>query len=346
MTRPATPSAPAASATGIGGCDPGVPLVTVGMPVHNGEQWLEDAIDSILSQTYTNLLLIISDNASTDGTSRICKRYVEKDDRVRYWRNDVNIGVFKNYNRVFELSSTRYFKWASCNDVCGPRFLEACIDVLERDPEVVLAYPKAALFDGQIENAESYDDDLDLSQNSPSARLKALLSSLRLNNMYNGVMRSDVLRTTPLNKVHTGSDINLIAEVVLHGKFAKIRETLFFRRMNPAASSIMVPASKRAEYFADEPRDVLAFRLWKIDMGFFSALRRVAMPLGEKLKIAAYLAQRLFQNRASLLREFSAALRSRRAKAACKQAGEQLPVPDASDSSAATRPGRNPRQQE
>jgi glycosyltransferase involved in cell wall biosynthesis len=81
------------------------PLVSVGMPVYNGERCIRQALDSVLGQTYENLEVIISDNASTDNTAEICLEYAARDQRIQYHRNPVNLGVIANLPRVFELSS-------------------------------------------------------------------------------------------------------------------------------------------------------------------------------------------------------------------------------------------------
>ena len=278
-------------------------LVTVGMPVYNGQRWLAAAIESILSQTFSDLQLLISDNASTDDTQGICESYAERDSRVRYSRNKRNIGLFRNFNHVFGLSDTKYFKWASCNDICDERFLESCIAVLEARPDVVLAYPQTALFDEELDAARPYDGRLNLEQNSASERVDSLLSNLKLNNMFNGVIRSDALRRTALNQVYTGSDINLMAELAMHGKLVEVPEVLFFRRMNAAASSILVPESERSRYFAHEQRDVIELRLWRMQMGFFGALRRAPLTPKERFRISNNLLRRLVHNRGKLLHE-------------------------------------------
>ncbi len=125
-----------------------MPRVSVGLPVYNGENFIKDALDSILAQTFEDFELIISDNASTDGTQQICRQYTSKDQRIRYIRNDGNIGASKNFNQVFELSSGEYFKWIAHDDLCAPEFLERCVEVLDQDPSIVLCFarPKAIDF--------------------------------------------------------------------------------------------------------------------------------------------------------------------------------------------------------
>ena len=92
------------------------PLVSIGVPVFNGEKGLAVALDSLIGQDYHNLEIIISDNASTDATSKICEEYVGKDSRIKYSRLEENIGAALNFNRVFERSSGKYFMWAAHDD--------------------------------------------------------------------------------------------------------------------------------------------------------------------------------------------------------------------------------------
>src|SRR3989339_68658 len=116
------------------------PLVSIGLPVHNGEHYLRKTLKSLLSQTYPFIELIISDNASTDGTEAICKAYERLDERIRYFRSDRNRGAAWNFNRVLELAGGTYFKWAAHDDLSAPDFLASCVRILETDRSVVLCY--------------------------------------------------------------------------------------------------------------------------------------------------------------------------------------------------------------
>jgi glycosyltransferase involved in cell wall biosynthesis len=97
-----------------------VPRVSIGLPVYNGQNYLRCALDSILQQDYTDFELIISDTASADASPGICQELARKDGRVRYYRNETNIGARGNYNRVFELARGEFFKWASHDDEFHP----------------------------------------------------------------------------------------------------------------------------------------------------------------------------------------------------------------------------------
>ena len=117
------------------------PRVTIGMPVYNGAALVGAALESILAQTLTDFELIISDNASTDATAEVCRSYAAKDRRIRYYRNEKNLGAAPNFNRVVELATNGvpYFKWAAHDDVIAPTFLEKCARVLDAAPQSVVA---------------------------------------------------------------------------------------------------------------------------------------------------------------------------------------------------------------
>ena len=116
------------------------PCVSIGLAVYNGEKYLKKALDSIITQTFTDLELIISDNFSTDNTQQICEQYASQDERIRYYRNNKNIGAPRNFNRAFELASGKYFKWAASDDVLAPDFLRKCVAILDKDASVVLCH--------------------------------------------------------------------------------------------------------------------------------------------------------------------------------------------------------------
>src|SRR2546430_8992564 len=126
------------------------PKVSIGMPVYNGADYIRRAVQSILAQDYEDFELIISDNASTDETESICREFAERDGRIRYFRNETNVGASQNYNNVFRLAKGQYFKWAAHDDECYPTMLRRCLELLERAPaRVAMVYPLAELIDKQ-----------------------------------------------------------------------------------------------------------------------------------------------------------------------------------------------------
>ena len=121
--------------------------VSIGLPIHNGEEFLSEAIDSILVQTFEDFELILCDNASSDGTQRICQEFAGRDGRIKYYRNTTNVGAARNFNWTFELSLGEYFKWAAHDDFLAHDFLEKCVDVLDKNPSIVLCQSEVQFVD-------------------------------------------------------------------------------------------------------------------------------------------------------------------------------------------------------
>src|SRR5262249_6062368 len=123
------------------------PRLSIGLPVYNGQAFLQQAIDHLLAQTFSNFEIIISDNASSDRTSQICRQYASRDSRIRYVRNDTNLGAIANFNRTFELSRAPLFKWAAHDDLHRPTYLESCVRLLDQDAATILAHSATAFID-------------------------------------------------------------------------------------------------------------------------------------------------------------------------------------------------------
>ncbi len=206
-------------------------LVTVGMPVYNGERHLAAAIESVLGQSLETFELVIADNASTDATMDICTEYAKRDSRVRYLRHTSNIGAPRNYSHLVPLARGRYFKWASGNDICDPRLLARCIEILEADASVVLCYGATRLIDDDGTVIDDYSKDVALLETRGSQRYRALRRNVALNNAMNGVIRVEALRSTRLIRPYVGSDITMMAILALLGKFVLLPDVLFQRRI-------------------------------------------------------------------------------------------------------------------
>jgi len=223
--------------------------VSIGLPVYNGEDFLEASIQSILAQSYKDLELVISDNASQDRTPSICERFCRRDARVRYYRADTNRGASWNYNRVFQLSSGPLFKWQAHDDVCLPSFLSRCVETFDRAPStVVLVYPRAEVIDFDSKPDRRFQpESLETRDPVPHRRLAAVLRNLNMACPVFGVMRSSALRKTRLIDQFVASDYVLLAELAMLGEIWEVPETLFQRRVHPNIST----------YANRNPRDLL-----------------------------------------------------------------------------------------
>ncbi len=123
------------------------PLVSIGMPVYNGEMFLRRALESLLNQEYKNLEIIISDNDSNDSTATICKEYAKQDHRIRYIKQEKNIGLQNNFKFVLNESSGKYFMWAAVDDFWMPAFIQSLVAELENDANAGLAMSRVERVD-------------------------------------------------------------------------------------------------------------------------------------------------------------------------------------------------------
>ncbi|WP_413163737.1 glycosyltransferase family 2 protein [Capilliphycus salinus ALCB114379] len=211
--------------------DEKAPKVVIGLPVYNGENYLRSAIESILDQTLTNFLLIISDNASTDATEEICREYADRDRRIIYHRQRENLGAAPNYNFVFQPGLAPYFKWAAHDDVLDPDYLRQCVELLDNNPQCSVAHSLSYQINGKGEIYGTHDKDLRLNGSRPSERFWRVLWANHFTEIF-GVMRSDLLVQTKLHGSYVGSDRNLMAEILLLGDMGYVEERLFLHRVH------------------------------------------------------------------------------------------------------------------
>lgn len=205
-------------------------LVTIGIPCFNGENHLQEALDSVRAQDHVDLEILVADNASTDSSRQIAEAAAAADERVTVLSAEENLGAAWNYNRLVDAASGEYFKWAAHDDVCAPTNISSCVAVLDARPEVALAFPQTAIIDGTGQQVKVYDEGLDLDIDGDVRRAARLLWRIGLCNPVFGVMRSEILRTTPLIQAFDSSDVALLAELALHGPLVQVDGRTFLRR--------------------------------------------------------------------------------------------------------------------
>ncbi len=279
------------------------PRVSVGIPVFNGEPFITETLDSVVGQTFEDLEIIISDNASTDGTESICQEYAQKDGRIRYVRNRENIGLAKNFQRVVQLARGEYFKLANADDLCGPDLVSQCVQVLDRDPTIVLCYGKTTLIDGQGRTLREHEDRLDLRSASVTERFRLALERIGLTNVLQGVMRTDALQQTALLDTYVGADMVLVVELALRGRFHELPARLFQRRIHAGAFSSQ--ASEEGQLGTWEPgaRRSTELYFWRHYRGYLRAISRAPLPVPTKLRLAGVVMKRAITARGVLAHE-------------------------------------------
>jgi glycosyltransferase involved in cell wall biosynthesis len=264
------------------------PRVTIGLPVFNGANYLHRSVQSILDQDFDDLELIICDNASTDETESICREFAARDSRVRYYRNEANIGAAPNYNKAFSLARGEFFKWAAHDDECHPRMIGRCVKELEQAPaSVTMVYPLAELIDEQGRTLRSPLDRIEIRDRRPHRRLAHLLWHLNMCDPVFGLYKVEYLKKTQLIGPFCGPDYVLLGELLMMGEIREVNEVLFRLRAHPGRS-MKANRNIRARTAWHDPaaaRKLFLLPVWEqMVWALFKTARRAHLPRGEKLK--------------------------------------------------------------
>lgn len=274
------------------------PVVSIGLPVYNGEMFLEESLSSLLAQDFEDFELIISDNASTDATESMCRAMAGRDRRVRYYRCDRNLGAARNYNRVFHLAEGRYFKWTADDDPCHERFLSACVEALDRDPGAVLCYPKTIVVDGRGEVIPTAERELDLNTEDTVLRFSRCLSPMGIfRNPVFGLVRRGALARTRLIGAYLASDRCLIAELSLLGRFLELPDRLLYRRKHDR--NVGTRASDMP-FYDPRVRVRVVFPEWRVLKEHLATVARASLPVNLKFRSARAVLKWALQRRCEL----------------------------------------------
>lgn len=208
-------------------------LLSIGLPVYNEENFISETLNSILSQTYTNFELIISDNNSTDSTKKIIEKFEKKDKRINFIKNKDNIGMINNFNLVFKKSKGKYFMWAGAHDILNQNYVKFLIEELEKNSNrVTLAFSDVGHIDNKGEIILKHKnigfDNGHLGYFSKNLKLPFMLKNS--GDMVYGVFQRKHLPKTKLLSKMLWPDVLLIHEVSAFGKIKKINSPLRYRR--------------------------------------------------------------------------------------------------------------------
>lgn len=281
-----------------------VPRVSIAVPVYNGERFLRESLDGLLAQTFTDFELVIVDNASTDGTEAICREYAARDPRVRYYRNQRNLGGPGNFRRAFQLSRGEYHKWSTADDLWHPTLVEKCVAVLDARPDVVLAYPRSNIVDATGTVVDTFDDPLDLPETSPTERVRRVIEESTYCHAHLGVLRRSVMLQTGLIGSELASDIRFLAEMAMLGKFVVVPEYLFGRRLHEESSSwAREDAERQRRYYAPTRAHVARFGTWRRYFLLIGRAARVPLPAAARWDLVKFLGRRMRWQRDLLLQE-------------------------------------------
>jgi glycosyltransferase involved in cell wall biosynthesis len=280
--------------------DSRLPRVSIGLPVYNGQRFLRATVDALLGQTFGDFELIVSDNASTDGTEDICREYATGDPRVRYVRQPRNLGANENYNEVIRMCRAPYVRWAADDDMCAADYLERTFALLDGDDDAVLCHSLTSYIDEdgtsltpdgtgfRTSDGEHVDEpDPPVAARSlhspfPHVRLRDVFMNTRWCFEVFGLMRRDALMRTPLLQRFYGTDKVLLAEMALLGTWRVVEEPLWLRRCHPGASTKMSVWQKAKWSDPDAKRNVLP--VTRMVRGYVDAIQRQGFSPVERLK--------------------------------------------------------------
>jgi glycosyltransferase involved in cell wall biosynthesis len=210
-----------------------LPLVSIGAPVYNGEDFIRQAIESVINQDYPNIEMVISDNASTDNTQSICEEYANKYPQIKYYRQPINQGMIANFNTSLELAQGSFFCWLSHDDFLAPTYISKCMDMLNRYPKAIACCSEINFVNYDGTNREGWTKaytNFDALDKDVVARVHELISKVGWYALYS-VFRIDILKGMSKCQNRYPDDVMLMLEWLLSGEIAKVPEYLYNYRV-------------------------------------------------------------------------------------------------------------------
>ena len=216
--------------------------VSIGLPVYNAEKTIRAALESLLNQTYQNFELIVSDNASTDRTAKICAEYASSDRRIRFFQQPRNRGAWKNFFFVLSHAHEDYFMWAAADDLWKPGFIDTCLRTLDANPQAGLAmtgWEIVGRWSGPFFRAIDFPSWSPLSDQNRDSRLTYFIELDYLThkaNFFYGLWHRDLaiksmglFEDIPHHFDRNGGDIAILTYALGQRSFAFIPDVMFFK---------------------------------------------------------------------------------------------------------------------
>lgn len=275
------------------------PKVSIGIPVYNGENYLSSALESILKQSFRDFEVVICDNASTDKTQEICEGFQSKDKRIRYYRNDFNLGAAANYKKAFQLAKGDLFKWMAHDDKCSPNYLEECVRILENDPDIVMSFPRVVPIDENDDPLPTVKDETYLTSTGriistniqrnfmserPSDRYSEVLFKTTECYEFFGLARRKIIERTSQHDAFYGSDKVLLCELSVMGKLREASSATSYFRIHGNQSQSLKDSKERAAWISPDLNYGAFMSRFKCIQGYFKCISAYPLSLKERLK--------------------------------------------------------------
>ncbi len=252
------------------------PPLTIGLPVYNGEPYLDTAIRAMREQTFGDFELIISDNGSTDSTQALVRAHAAEDDRIVYHRHPQNRGAAFNFNFVVERAEGGWFKWMAHDDDCSREYVRACLDALRdhQTPEgggvrpsqrVILAFarrrfmtPGGEVLPRVVGTDRGDREPLETMHDLSYRGLLCVPPRCGPLPLF-GVMATQVLRRTRGLGAYPSADTVLMAELRLQGRLVEVPEDLFYQRLHPDEARYRALESRKGNAIYYDPANAEKF---------------------------------------------------------------------------------------
>lgn len=266
--------------------------VSIGLPVYNAAEFLEEALASLVQQTHSDLEILISDNASTDATQEICLRYATNDSRITYVRQETNRGGAFNHTFVAGLATGSYFRWFGADDIMAPTCIEACVRALEHNADAVVAWPHPVVFD-EAGRLTEYTTEPPWDDSTPARRLSSLLNPRDRESLLHvcypiyGLARTVAFQESmPLGAFY-GSDRVVLVNLALRGGFTPVGGELMFLRRHRGSSTFEKSSHEVARWMDPSLSPGRSMPTWRLWWGFLDAVRRAPLRSGERARCSA-----------------------------------------------------------
>ena len=277
-----------------------MPKISLALPVYNGERYLEGCLASIISQSFEDFELVVSDNASTDSTLEILERFAERDPRIRIIRQPKNVGAAQNFNLLFGETKADIFKWCAHDDRLDPDYLLETYSALQAAPEAVLAHSHTVIHDMDQNTHEVFAPAFSMTTSDRAMRLREVFLHGRRCYEVFGLLRRSALEKTDLIGNYRGGDNVLLFRLALLGQFVIVPKPLFTLGRHTDQSTTLLNNSQAYHAWFTGQSNKVSFPDWNF---LFAAWRTTAglnLSLSERLRCYKELLAETYRRRAGL----------------------------------------------
>ena len=258
----------------------------MGLPVYNAERYVASAISAHLAQTFGDFELIISDNASVDGTAEICHAFALKDDRIRLVRASTNRGLNWNHRRVFELAGTEFFRWASADDLPSDGLLHSCVEELDATSDIIGCLPHTLNIDALGLPIETRAQNLDLTSKDPCVRALSVLGATYQMTFVQGLFRRIELERARMRWNFVGYDFVLLLELALRGRMTLPAGAVLRRRLHDGQATASLHRLATMHEFEPNSKAIAAFPHWRWAAERLRSVTLADLPVAARTRIA------------------------------------------------------------